>query len=366
MDLLLPALALSLVGSPAEPDKRLTALNRGTVKVLATKPGSRRPDPGAAIMIGDLDGKTFFLTACHVVDEDAVVEIQTFDKRMERVGVSAVRRQVRRAARPGGARSAQLRSGGRADRPDGPGSAPRGRPGARLRPSPDGEWHLRETKVTSATSTRIFVEPRVIDDGDSGGPLLDTTGGLVGVILGNAAKGPGQAVRLDTALAVLDVWRVPYKIRLQVDFCEQINRIIAWSENDFNEIKGAEIKTDYARYPEWQLRDKSMDITGEGRSKLARNPSMGSEKKTQYIANFGKQRNEKQAREVWRNLADRVQACLPGKERIFTEGDNCLYSAWRQRFTHTPIQFVTYLKPFDSEVELIMYREYTRPYACKR
>jgi hypothetical protein len=369
MKLIAFVLAIAIASSSAQSDPRVALLKRGTVKVLAWKLGSSRPYPGSAIAIGSLDDKTFFLTACHLVASTQRIEIQTFDNR-EGVGVSvfddrcdeqndlavlvASRYQVSKSIEQiVQTDSSKLRAGDRL---------------LVLGHPLDREWYLRETKVRSVTSTRIFVEPDVISDGDSGGPMLDTTGGLVGVIRGSAANGSGEGIRLDAAQAVLDAWRVPYKTRLRVDFCEQITHIIGWSEKDFSEIKGAQINPvnyNWARQqpePEWELRDKWMDITGEGRSRLTTDSLHTSGSATSYVAKFGKQANVEQARQVQSDLAAQVKACLPTKENIF-KTENCLKVGWRRRWSHTPIFFFVYLDT-NLEVELIMYRTYGNPYVC--
>lgn len=363
-------LAIAVVSSSAESDPRVALLKRGTVKVLAWKAGNSRPYPGSAIMIGTLDSNTFFLTACHVVASTEKIRIQTFENR-EELDVSVyddrcddqddvavlvapsykVENSIEQIAQGDVAR---LLVGDRV---------------FVLGHSSGREWILREAKVTSVTSTRIYLEPNVISDGDSGGPMLDKEGGLVGVIRGSIASGSGEGVRLDAALAVLEGWRVPYKTRLRVDFCEQITRIIGWSENNFSEIKGAQIKPEQYNWelqrpmPEWELRDKSMDLTGEGRSRVTTYPLL-TEAGPAYVALYGKQANLEQARGVQSNLARQVQACLPKKENIFSTRF-CLKLGWRKRWSHTPIFFFIHLDPYTFEVELIMYRTYGDPYVCK-
>jgi hypothetical protein len=364
MNAVLLALLLAVFGAAAQADERLDRLNRSTAKVLATKRSGEVP--GAAIMMGELGDKTFFLTACHVVADARSIALKLF-ARVDPIPVSIFDNRcddeldlsvlVAPSHLVTGAVD-QIQQGDPAALRAGDRVLVHGHP-------PDREWSLRDTTVTSISGTHVVVGPKVIGGGDSGGALLNTYGHLVGIVVEETAQGDlGRAVRIDTALARLDTWRVPYKTRLHVNFCDMITSIISWSEQDFDAIKGSQLKRDYATNPEWALRNRTMDITGEGGARLARDPRYGPSGKTQYIASFGRQRNEEEARKVWKEIAQRVKACLPTSERILTEGTNCLNSSWLQRFTHTPIQFFTYVKPFYSEVELIMYRDYKKPYVC--
>jgi hypothetical protein len=358
-------LAASAAGAPASPDPRVTRARRGTVKVLASKLGGEQP--GAAIMIGAMGGNAFFLTACHVVAEARTITIQSFDRRAERVAATLYENRcdddldlaVIVASRYGiGEAIDQIPQADPAKVQPGDRVGVLGHP-------PEGDWLLRPTTFNSITDTHVTVAAGVIRGGDSGGPLLNTYADVIGVNVGVKADGElGRAVRIDSALALIDSWRVPYKTRLTVDFCATIANIITWSEKDFDAIKGAPVKRDYQTDLEWSLRDATADITGEGGSRLFRSARYGDDKTTQYVANFGKQRTEADARQLSEEIARRIQGCLPGKEPIFRQGKQCFYTPWRRSMWHTPIQFVTYLRPIYSEVELIASRTYNRPYLC--
>lgn len=362
-------LSLALVtvlalGAPE--DQRVTGVKRGVVKVLAGKKDGTVP--GTAVMIGEFRGLTFFLTACHVVAEATSIGVELYEQRGRTVPVSVYDNRcddrldlavLVTSALPSANQVEQIRQIDPATLRVGDRVLVLGHP-------PDGDWRLRETTLRSITNTHLLVGPDVIRGGDSGGALLSTYGDLIGINVGEDADGErGRAVRIDTALALIDEWKVPYKTHLRVDFCDSIEKITAWSENDFEAIKGAPRKRDYQLTPEWGLREKSMDITGEGNSWLSReSPYTGSDNKTGYIAHFGDYGDERQARTAWRALAERVQQCLPSKEPILKSGGNCLYLQWRKHWLQTPIQFVVYLKPIYSELMLIMKRTYNTPYVC--
>jgi Trypsin-like peptidase domain len=364
------ALVAVLFGTAAQRDARVDRMNNGTAKVNAAKEAG--VISGAGIMLGQLDGKTFFLTACHVVAESRSIGItlfarpdedpapaSLFDNRCDDTHDLAVlvvdTDQLKGSVDQ--IRQADLSRVRRGDRV------------LVMGHSPNGEWSYRDAKVQSIDGSHILFDKGVAQGGDSGGPLLNASGDLIGIDVGEVAQRKFErAIRIDKALEIIDGWRVPYKTLVRVDFCATIQSIITQSEKDFDDIRGVKRKKiEYAPDQQWELNDQKIDITGERGSYLLRGNSRYGfgDKTTVYVANFKRQRSQEQAWRLANELARRVQACLPSKERIWTSGDNCRYSSWRRRWSQTPMMFVTYVKPLYSEVELIMYRGYGAPNVCR-
>jgi hypothetical protein len=231
--------------------------------------------------------------------------------------------------------------------------------------SPGREWSLRATSIKAVDDNYLLLEKGVLSPGDSGGPILDGLGRLIGVIHGSTKDDYGWGVRLDRALAMLDRWRVPYHMRLPIDFCTHISNIVTWSKKQFNDNKGREVRmrTDADRWgffnegSEWELREDSMDITGAGKSRLV--PDRGNT--VVYVAKFGRYSNRDKARDDQNRLAARILKCLPANNGTAVEG-NCI-SQWTpgRRVWSDPAVFDVYLDPKTLELKVFMYHSAPTP-----
>ncbi len=344
----------------AQRKQRIDQLRKGVIKVTAFKPGDVL-DVGAGIMLGEQEGKIYFLTAFHIIEDASEIQIESYGKRGKQIRAEVFGERYSPdhdiavlvvSSYEISDYVEQLYEVDLSKLQPGDKTIIIGHP-------PDKEWELASTPLRSMNSTRLILNQGVVQPSHSGGPLLDIYGNLVGVVIGNNETEYGEVVRIDTALTILNEWGVPYRTKLRVDFCALINRIIESSRQDYDDMKGMKSE-EYKGV--WELNDRSLDLTGVGRSRLVSDVYTS---RTKYVANFGRQRDETEARRVWNQVAQQVVNCIPGgKEKAYQEGEYCWRAAYRKKMFRDPIQFVIHLTLGD-EVELYMYRGYDFKIFCK-
>lgn len=215
----------------AEQKQRIDQLKKGVIKVTALKPGNVR-DEGAGIMIGEQEGNIYFLTAYHVIEDASEILIESYGKLGKQYEVEIFGKRydpnhdiavlMISTYEMSSEFVEQLYEVDPTKLQPGDKSIIIGHPA-------DKQWELVWADLHSKSSTRLILKPGAIKPAHSGGPLLDVKGNLVGIVIGTTEAEYGEVVRIDTALAILDRWGVPYRVKLRVDFCSVIRRVIAFN-----------------------------------------------------------------------------------------------------------------------------------------
>lgn len=341
----------------AERKKRIDQLRKGVIRVTALKPGDVR-EVGAGIMIGERGTNIYFITAYHVIEDASDILIESYGKRGQQYKAKVFGERydpvhdiavlmVSNYEMPSDSLE-QLYEIDLSKLQPGDQTIIIGHP-------PDKEWELVWTNLHSKSSTRLILKPGVVKSAHSGGPLLDTYGNLVGVVIGKTKKEYGEVVRIDKALPILDSWGVPYRTKLRVDFCAVLRRIIESSLQDLDDMKGAKTTSTHLEEEWWELNDRSLDITGKGCSKLARDYLVDSGKNTVYVAWFGMPRDETEGRRVWRQVAQAVHACLPDEE-LHQSREICWWTSYQEKWYMHEVWFIIHLGSVNGNVKLIIYR----------
>lgn len=340
-------------------------LKQGVAKVYAWKPGNV-VDVGAAVMLGEQDDKIYFVSAYHIVEDAEIIKIETFGNRGPQIQVSTFGDRfdpkhdlvVLVGSRYQISGTDQLYERDLNNLSSNDTTHIIGHP-------QNDQWVIATATIDSINSTRILLHRGVVKNRYSGGPLIDRYGKLLGVVIGNTSNELGEVVRIDVVLQVLDSWGVPYRTKMAVNFCNILTQIITSSLDDFVNMKGAQVTSQLRDETTWTFLDKSMDITGTGGSSLVRNFRVRGA--TQYIADFGRQRDETEGLRVWKEVVGQsVVNCLPpdkkGRpESAYLKGKRCLVASYRKSMWDDPIQFVIHLD-YGNEVRLYMHRGYSLPY----
>ncbi|MBE9475001.1 MAG: trypsin-like peptidase domain-containing protein [Chloroflexi bacterium] len=345
----------------AEQKQRIDQLRKGVIKVTAVKPGNVR-EVGAGIMIGEQGTNIYFLTAYHVIEDASYILIESCGKRGKQykakifgerydpnhdIAVLTVSNYEMSSEFV-----EQLYEIDPTNLQPGDEFIIIGHPA-------DKEWESVWADLHSKSSTRLILKPGAIKPAHSGGPLLDVNGNLVGIVIGTTETEYGEVVRIDTALGILDGWGVPYRVKLRVDFCSVLNRLKESAFRDFDDIKGSKRTSLGGDFVFWNLPDRSLDITGQGRSMFTRDYRLGGSYNTEdnptvYVAHFGRQRDEIEGKKVWQQVANRVAECLPDEE-VYPKEKYCLRTSYQKKWYGDIIQFITHLT-HGFEVELYIYR----------
>jgi len=308
----------------AQRKQRIDKLRKGVVKVTAIKPRDVR-DVGAGIMIGEQEGDVYFLTAYHVIEDASQILIESYGQRGKQYQATVFRGRydpthdlaVLTLSKYGISDSVeQLYEADLSKVQPGDETIVIGHP-------PDKEWELSWTPLRSKNDTRLILNRGIVQPSHSGGPLLDIYGNLIGVIIGNNETGYGEVVRIDTALAIVDKWGGRYQVKFIPDFCRIVRTAIDSSLKNFDDWKGGKTDVEKLKTVIWELNDRSLDITGMGRTKLIK--SWMTNGIPAYVANFGSQRNTTEATRVWDRLSQQLANCLPPGEKLYKDGKYC----WR-------------------------------------
>jgi hypothetical protein len=206
----LPGLATAQSSSTVSHDYR-----QGVVKILVEKTNQSR-DTGAGVVVGFDENLALILTAAHVIDSAAKIEVVFYDKLYYNYAASAFSRRnddldiglVVLDLDQGPAVIDTLPSfkvGDSTNLREGSLVAAIGHPLG-------SDWQVSKNSIVGLSHQDdfrklMFTNTRV-DRGNSGGPLLNEGGSLIGMVL---EKAPLQAVavKIDAVLAVLRAWRIP-------------------------------------------------------------------------------------------------------------------------------------------------------------
>jgi len=325
----------------AKQNQMKDSLKKGVVKVIAVK-RKNVVERGAGIMLGEQKGTIYILTAYHIVKDALHIFIESYGVPREKVEAKIFERYdpenditvlmvennqflTNSLEQMYEIDPSKFQPGDKA--------IIIGHPG-------DEEWELIGVNVHSKSSTRLMLDQGILRDSQSGGPLLDLYGNLLGIIIESTKTRYGEVVRIDTALATLDKWGVPYRVKLRVDFCSVIHRLIKSSLNNFNDIKG--VKSVASGIFErgdiyWELRDRALDMTGNGLSILHKDKIDHDSNTPVYFASFGRQRNETEGKRVWLKVAEEIAQCMPGEEKYpekFSNSPYC-YTVFYSESWHT-------------------------------
>jgi S1-C subfamily serine protease len=188
---------------------------RGVVKILVEKTDNRR-DVGAGVVVGFDENLALILTAAHVIDSASKIEVVFYDKLYFNYNATAFSRRnddldiglVVLDLSQGPAVIDTLPNfslGNSTTLVEGSQVSAIGHPLG-------SDWQTSLNTVVELSHHDDFRKLRFsntrVDRGNSGGPLLDEGGKLIGMVLERAPL-HAVAVRIDAVMAVLRAWRIP-------------------------------------------------------------------------------------------------------------------------------------------------------------